>query len=135
MIEFSICVAARWDCGSRCSISLSFSDGHQWQTKKIFPQWTDQKWHRIIYRYGQYNQLPSSVTVCITGCDTQDWAGFYGSKFAQARLRLLLRTSVNGTNTETAMIIEPTADDELAQEGPKPSPFQDNLPVDEGDSG
>jgi len=74
------------------------------------------------------------VTVCITGSDTQAWAGFYGSKFAQARLRLLLRTSVNGTNTETAMIIEPRADDELAQ-GPEQSPFQDNLPVDKGDSG
>ncbi|UJR10485.1 hypothetical protein I4U23_014689 [Adineta vaga] len=129
IIEFSICVAARWDCGSRCELSLLFSDGHKWRYEKVFPQWNDQKWHRIIYRYGQYDQFPSSVTVCITGCDTQLWAGFYGTKFAQTRLRLLLRTNENGINEECTVVIEPRAEDEFNQ-NPVPNPKKDDIPID-----
>ncbi len=129
MIEFSICVAARWDCGSRCSISLLFSDGHQWQCNKTFPQWNDNKWHRLTYRYGEYQQFPSLVTVSLDGSDTQFWAGFYGIKFAQARLRLLLRTNENETNAESAVVIEPKAEDELLGD-PEPPRIPDKLPID-----
>jgi len=129
VIEFSICVAARWDCGSRCSISLFFSDGHYRQIDKVFPQWNDQKWHRLTYRYGQYEQFPSLVTVRLDGCDTQSWAGFYGIKFAQARLRLLLRTNENETNAESTVVIEPKAEDELIEHFEQP-PIPDNLPID-----
>lgn len=130
MIEFSICIAARWDCGARCSVSLDFSDGHHWECSEIIPQWNDRKWHRLIYRYGEYEQFPTLVTVCLTGSDTQGWAGFYGMKFAQARLRLLLRTNENGTNNESKVDIEPKAEDELNQD-PTPDPLPDNIPIDE----
>ncbi len=129
MIEFSICVAARWECGSRCSISLLFSDRHHWQCKKVFSQWNDQKWHRLTYRYGQYEQFPSLVTICLDGRDTQFWRGFYGIKFAQARLHLLLRTNENETNAESAVVIEPKAKDELIEHSELP-PIPDNLPID-----
>lgn len=126
-------MAARWDCGSRCALSLSFSDGHKWHHEKRFPQWNDQKWHRIIYRYGQYTQYPSSVDVSITGSDTQFWAGFYGIKFAQARLRLLLRTNENQTNEESVVIIEPKEGDEFEQAVERETEV-DDIPVESFDS-
>jgi hypothetical protein len=129
VIEFSICIAARWDCGSQCSISLVFSDEHRWRCQRTLPQWSDQKWHRLIYRYGQYQQFPLSVTVNLTGSDTQAWAGFYGIKFAQARLRLLLRTSENEVNEENEVIIEPNTDVEVTDE-PTPNCIPDNIPID-----
>ena len=130
MIEFSVCIAARWDCGSQCSISLLFSDGHRWQCERTFPQWSDQKWHRLIYRYGEYQQFPSSVTVSLSGKDTQFWAGFYGIKFAQARLRLLLRTSENETNEENEVVIEQKTDVEVTEE-PNPNCLPDDIPIDD----
>lgn len=84
----------------------------------------------MTYRYGEYDQFPSTVNVRITGRDTQFWAGYYGSKFAQTRLRLVLRTDDNTMNTESAVVIEPRAEDELIPE-PEASPYQDNLPIDE----
>jgi hypothetical protein len=129
VIEFSICVSPRFDCGSQCSIFLLFSDGHQWQCGKVFPQWHDTKWHRLTYRYGQYEQFPSSVTVSLAGSDTQFWAGYYGIKFAQARLHLLLRTNENETNAESEMVIEPKAEHESIDHS-QLSPIPDNLPID-----
>ncbi|CAF1214264.1 unnamed protein product [Adineta steineri] len=131
IIEFSVCVAPRWDAGSECQIKLDFSDGHKWQHAKVFPQWSPRNWHKIIYRYGQYEDFPSLVTVMIAGKDTQLWGGFYGTKFAQTRLRLLFRTSENELNTENVEVIEPKIEDEPSEE-PVPNTLEDNLPIDQG---
>ncbi|CAF1316447.1 unnamed protein product [Adineta ricciae] len=133
VIEFSVCVAARWDCGARCILSLSFSDGHAWRHGRRFPQWNDKKWHRITYRYGEYTQYPSWVDVSIAGSDTQFWAGFYGVKFAQPRLRLLLRTNENQTNEESVVTIEPKEEDELEQAVARETE-EDNISVETVDS-
>ncbi|CAF1387372.1 unnamed protein product [Adineta steineri] len=131
IIEFSVCVAPRWDAGSECQIKLDFSDGHKWQHAKVFPQWSPRNWHKIIYRYGQYEDFPSLVTVMIAGKDTQLWGGFYGTKFAQTHLRLLFRTSENELNTENVEVIEPKIEDEPSKE-PVPNTLEDNLPIDQG---
>ena len=130
VIEFSICIAARWDCGSQCSIALLFSNGHRWLYEKTIPQWNDAKWHRVVYRYGNYEQFPKSVTVSFTGRDTQGWAGFFGIKFAQARLHLLLRTDDNGTNEENEVCIEPNVEDEPNRDSDADE-LPDDLPIDE----
>ena len=108
---------------------LAFSDGHVWKREHPFPQWTDGRWYRIIYRYGQYEQFPSTVTVSLSGRDTQGWRGFYGIKFAQARLRLVLRTDDNGANEASEIGIEPKADEEVIDES-ELGPLEDNIPVD-----
>ncbi|CAF1096391.1 unnamed protein product [Rotaria sordida] len=130
IIEFSICVAPRWDCASECRICLTFSDGHRWECERNFPQWNDKKWHRLIYHYKQYQQFPTSVTVLLSGKDRQFWAGYYGVKFAQTRLRLLLHTDENETNQESEIILEPKDEDEFVQ-GSEPDPVHDDLPVDD----
>ena len=129
LIEFSVCVAARADCGSRYALKLVFSDGHVWTRKHVFPQWTEGRWYRISYRYGQYEEFPSTVTVSLTGQDTQFWAGFFGVKFAQARLRLVLRTGDNGANEASVTVIEPKADEEPIDES-ELGPLEDNISVD-----
>jgi F-box associated region len=113
IIEFSICIAARWDCGSTCRIELAFSDDHHWRCERRFPQWNESKWHRLIYRYSEYAQFPTFVHVRVTGSDTQFWAGFYGIKLAQARICLLHRSNENEVNTETEIVIEPQLDEPI----------------------
>ena len=57
------------------------------------------------------------MTVRLTGRDTQSWAGFYGIKFAQTRLRLVMRSDPSAGNEESETIIEPKADEEPLPEG------------------
>lgn len=85
-------MAARWDCSSTCDIELSFSNRHQWRHQCSFNN-GEQQWHRITYRYMSYpkNRMPSRVSIHMQGKDLRFWAGNYGTKFAQIRLRLLLR--------------------------------------------
>ncbi|CAF2993028.1 unnamed protein product [Rotaria sp. Silwood2] len=130
IIEFSICVAPRWDCASECRVGLIFSDGHHWECERTFPQWNDSKWHRLTYHYKEYQQFPTSVTVQLSGKDRQFWAGYYGVKFAQTRLRLLFHIDENKTNQESETIIEAKVEDEPRQ-NPQPEDAPDNLPVDE----
>ncbi|CAF1538217.1 unnamed protein product, partial [Adineta ricciae] len=98
VIEFSVCIAARKDCGAKATLSLTFSDGHVWNCKREYKQWNDGRWHRITYRYSQYKTLPTDVTVVMQGCDTKYWAGYFGMKFAQPCLQLVLN---NGTQDKT----------------------------------
>ncbi|CAF4752910.1 unnamed protein product [Rotaria sp. Silwood1] len=133
VIEFSVCVAPRWDCASECRICLIFSDGHRWECERQFPQWNDKKWHQLTYHYRQYTRFPTSVTVQLSGKDRQGWAGYYGTKFAQTRLRLLSHTDGGETtNQENETIMEEKIEDELSQ-APQSESMPDNLPVDDSD--
>ncbi|CAF2033032.1 unnamed protein product [Rotaria magnacalcarata] len=131
IIEFSVCVAPRWDCASEYRICLIFSDEHRWECERTFPQWNDSKWHRLTYLYRHYEHFPTSVTVHLSGKDRQGWAGFYGAKFAQTRIRLLFDTDENESNQENETIIEPQIETEINQD-PQPEPVPDNLPIDDG---
>ena len=95
--------------------------------QQAFPQWNDHKWHRLTYHYGRYKDFPESVTVYLSGKDRQSWAGFYGAKFAQVRVRLLYQIDENEAS-ET--IIEPRDEDGIIPL-PIPQSMPDNLPVDE----
>lgn len=109
MIEFTVCIAGRRDCPSECSIELCFSDGHVWQYQRSFVN-GDCQWHRIIYRYVAYpkKQMPSHVSLLLKGKDRRYWAGAYGTKFAQIKLRLALRKEDETENQESEEIfIEP----------------------------
>lgn len=57
------------------------------------------------------------MTVQVIGRDTQGWAGFYGVKFAQTRLRLVIRPSDAAGNEKIETIIEPKLDEEPLPEG------------------
>jgi hypothetical protein len=116
VIEFTVCVAGRWDCSSICNLELSFSDGHIWRYQRLFTN-GDRQWYRITYRYINYpeNQMPSHVSINLRGKDRQYWAGNYGAKFAQIKLRLALRKEHETKNEELdEALIEPdrSIDDE-----------------------
>ncbi len=109
MIEFSVCVAARWDCASRYNLELHFSNDHIWTYQNSFSN-GENKWHRITYRYMNYpsNEMPEYVSICLKGKDQQFWAGNYGTKFAQMKLRLALRGENEMENQESdETLIEP----------------------------
>lgn len=128
IIEFSIFVAGRWDCGCRCKIILSFSDRHQVELEKVIPQWNDKKWYKLTYRYAEYENLPEAVDIELHGSDTQFWAGFYGIKFSQARVSFLIRNQNNGRNEKFEEIIEPNENEinqiEVAAESCWPRHFR-----------
>lgn len=107
MIEFSICTAGRWDCSYRYKLKLSFSNGHIWNYNKDVND-GDNRWHRITYRYGGYlkGQQPPKVSMEIHGRDGRYWAGNYGTKFAQIRLRLVLRDENNQVEEENEEILK-----------------------------
>ena len=115
VIEFTVCIAGRWDCSSICNLRLSFSDKHAWDYQHLFTN-GDRQWHRITYRYINYpeNQMPSHVTIYMRGKDQRFWAGNYGTKFAQIKLRLALRKEDERENQELEEII--TAPDTPADE-------------------
>ena len=71
---------------------MKFSDGHTWNRQDDIGN-GDNRWRRITYRYGRYakGQQPPNVSIEIRGKDTRYWAGNFGAKFAQIKLRLILR--------------------------------------------
>ncbi|CAF1512022.1 unnamed protein product [Rotaria sordida] len=73
------------------------------------------------------------VTVHFSGKDQQNWAGHYGTKFAQTRLRLLLQDNEVTINKESEIILEPKDEDESTQK-PQIASGPDNIPI-ENDSG
>ncbi|CAF3501698.1 unnamed protein product [Rotaria socialis] len=101
VIEFTVCVAGRWDCSSICNLELCFSNGHEWKYQRSFSN-GDCQWHRLIYRYVNYrpNEMPSHVSIILKGKDQRFWAGNYGAKFAQIKLRLALRQENETENQE-----------------------------------
>jgi hypothetical protein len=109
VIEFTVCVAGRRDCSSQCKLELCFSNGHIWQYERSFSN-GDCQWHRITYRYIDYpkNEIPSHVSINLRGKDLPVWAGNYGAKFAQIKLRLVLREEHETENQEfEETLIEP----------------------------
>ena len=101
-------MAGRWDCASECKLTLTFSDGHEWHCQRSFTN-GDNQWHRITYRYMTYasNQMPSRVSIHLKGKDRQYWAGHYGTKFAQIKLRLVLREENQREDQELEEILTP----------------------------
>ncbi len=102
-------MAGRWDCSSICNLALHFSNGHIWTYERSFSN-GDCKWYRITYRYMDYpeNQMPAHVSIRLKGKDRQFWAGNYGTKFAQMKLRLALREENETENQELEeTLVEP----------------------------
>lgn len=85
---------------------MEFSDDHYWNYQRSFSN-GDCQWHCITYRYMAYpeNQMPSDVTIIMRGKDQRFWAGNYGAKFAQIKLRLALRKEDESENQESEEII------------------------------
>ncbi len=113
VIEFTVCVAGRRDCSSVCNLELCFSNGHIWQYQRSFSN-GDCQWHRITYRYIDYpeNEMPSHVSITLKGKDQRFWAGYYGTKFAQIKLRLALKKEDETENQEfEETLIEPDKSD------------------------
>lgn len=107
MIEFSVYIAPRHDCGSECILSLKFSNGHEWTFRRKFPQYDDAHWHQITYRYSDYETMPANVIVKMQGKDTTTWAGCYGMKFTKPSLQLRDRASYAAESAETDITIIP----------------------------
>ncbi len=113
VIEFTVCLAGRCDCSSHCHLELYFSNGHIWRYQRSFLN-GDRQWHRITYRYIDYpeNQMPAHVSITLRGKDQRYWAGNYGTKFAQIKLRLALRQQHETENQALEeILIEPTKSD------------------------
>lgn len=99
VIEFTVCIAGRRDCSSICHLELNFSNSHIWNYQRTFSN-GDCHWHRITYRYVDYlkEEMPSHVSIVLKGKDSRFWAGHYGTKFAQIKLKLALRQENENEN-------------------------------------
>ncbi|CAF1024376.1 unnamed protein product, partial [Didymodactylos carnosus] len=114
-IEFTVYIAARFDCASQGCVQLEFYDEnaelkHKWNYEKTFPQWNDRHWTKVVYKYQTYELFPSYVNIIIRGKDRQFWAGAYGTKFSRITMKLILKKLDDEStheNLELETIIEP----------------------------
>ena len=85
--------APRFDCGSRYYLKVYLlDDGYNLVDSYIFedsfPQWCEAKWKKASHVF-DVNKKIRYVIFYHAGCDTQFWAGFYGSKMSSGSIRIL----------------------------------------------
>lgn len=100
-------VAPRGHCSSQFRLLITFPDGVAYKTTRYFSEGNNKHWHKLTYRHNAYVDFPSHVIIKMEGKADEDRVGFYGCKFALARLQLVRLEKEVKINESSSIDIEP----------------------------